>query len=156
MPFPIIRMLLQEGYLKDDEKWLTSRGFSRIGNLILDDVMKALKLGEAGAHSTKNIGVGSVVLDTTRKFEDGNDIRLVNIPLSLLNCVLRTQKEFSRIDIPLQLKTDDLEEYETLYDVRASVVYCIDLSSTMKYSRMFGDLSRIEAAKEGFMESSDA
>ncbi len=52
-PFPIIRMLLQEGYLKDDEKWLTSRGFSRIGNLILDDVMKALKLGEAGAHSTK-------------------------------------------------------------------------------------------------------
>lgn len=148
MPFPIIRKLLQEGYLKDDEKWLTSRGFSRIGNLILDDVMRALKLGEAGAHSTKNIGVGSVVLDTTRKFEDGNDIRLVNIPLSLLNCVLRTQKEFSRIDIPLQLKADDLEEYETLYDVRASVVYCIDLSSTMKYSRMFGDLSRIEAAKK--------
>ncbi len=148
MAFPIIRTLLQGGYLRDDEKWLTSRGFSRIGNLILGDVMKALKLGEAGAHSTKNIGVGSVVLDTTRKFEDGNDIRLVNIPLSLLNCVLRTQKEFSRIDIPLQLKMDDLEEYETLYDVRASVVYCIDLSSTMKYSRMFGDLSRIEAAKK--------
>ena len=97
---------------------------------------------------TKNIGVGFVVLDTTRKFEDGNDMRLVNIPLSLLNCVLRTQKEFSRLDIPLQLKMDDLEEYETLYDVRASVVYCIDLSSTMKYSRMFGDLSRIEAAKK--------
>lgn len=148
MPFPIIRKLLQEGYLKDNEKWLTSRGFSRIGNLILDDVMRALKLGEAGAHNTKNIGVGSVVLDTTRKFEDGNDIRLVNIPLSLLNCVLRTQKEFSRVDIPLQLKADDLEEYETLYDVRASVVYCIDLSSTMRYSRMFGDLSRIEAAKK--------
>jgi uncharacterized protein with von Willebrand factor type A (vWA) domain len=147
-PFPIIRMLLQEGYLKDDEKWLTSRGFSRIGNLILDDVMKALKLGEAGAHSTKNIGVGSVVLDTTRKFEDGSDMRLVNIPLSLLNCVLRMQKEFGSIYIPLQLKMDDLEEYETLSDVRASVVYCIDLSSTMKYSRMFGDLSRIEAAKK--------
>jgi uncharacterized protein with von Willebrand factor type A (vWA) domain len=148
MPFPIIRMLLQEGYLRDDEKWLSSRGFSKIGNLILDDVMKALKVGEAGTHSTKNIGEGSVVLDTTRKFEAGNDIRLVNIPLSLLNCVLRTQKEFGRIDIPLQLKTDDMEEHETLYDVRASVVYCIDLSSTMKYSRMFGDLSRIEAAKK--------
>ena len=148
MPFPIIRRLIQEGYLRDDEKWLTSRGFSRIGNLILNDVMKALKLGEAGAHSTKNIGAGSVVLDTTRKFEEGNDIRLVNIPLSLLNCVLRTQKELSRIDIPLHLKIDDLEEYETLYDVRASVVYCIDLSSTMKYSRMFGELSRIETAKK--------
>jgi uncharacterized protein with von Willebrand factor type A (vWA) domain len=146
--FPIVRMLLHEGYLRDDEKWLTSRGFSRIGNLILDDVMKALKLGEAGAHSIKNIGAGSVVLDTTRRFEDGSGIRLVNIPLSLLHCVLRMQKEFGRIDIPLQLNTDDLEEYETLFDVRASVVYCIDLSSTMKYSRMFGDLSRIEAAKK--------
>ena len=56
LPFPIVRMLLHQGYLRDDEKWLTSRGFSRIGNLILDDVMKALKLGEAGAHGTKNLG----------------------------------------------------------------------------------------------------
>jgi uncharacterized protein with von Willebrand factor type A (vWA) domain len=148
MPSPIIRMLLQEGYLRDDEKWLSSRGFSKIGHLILDDVMQALKVGEAGAHSIKNIGAGSVVLDTTHKFEAGNDIRLVNIPLSLLNCVLRTQKECGKIDIPLRLKIDDFEEYETLFDVRASVVYCIDLSSTMKYSRMFGDLSRIEAAKK--------
>jgi len=141
-------MLLHEGYLKNDEKWLTSRGFSRIGNMILDDVMRALKLGEAGGHSTKTLGTGSVLLDTTRKYEDGNDIRLVNIPLSLLNSVLRVQKEFGRIEIPVQMKTEDLEEYETLHDVRASVVYCIDLSSTMKYSRMFGDLSRIEAAKK--------
>lgn len=148
MPFPIVRMLIQEGYLRDDEKWLTSKGFSRIGNLILDDVMKALRLGEPGAHSTKSIGSGTIVLDTTRKFENGNDMRLVNIPLSLLNCVLRTQRDFGWTDIPLQLKMDDFEEYETLHDVRASVVYCIDLSSTMKYSRMFGDLSRIEAAKK--------
>jgi uncharacterized protein with von Willebrand factor type A (vWA) domain len=148
LPSPILRMLLHEGYLKNDEKWLTSRGFSRIGNMILDDVMRALKLGEAGGHGTKTLGTGSVLLDTTRKYEDGNDIRLVNIPLSLLNSVLRVQKEFGRIEIPVQMKTEDLEEYETLHDVRASVVYCIDLSSTMKYSRMFGDLSRIEAAKK--------
>ena len=56
----------------------------------------------------------------------------------------------------MQMKTEDLEEYETLHDVRASVVYCIDLSSTMKYSRMFGDLSRIEASKEGSVEPGDA
>lgn len=148
LPSPILRMLLHEGYLKNDEKWLTSRGFSRIGNMILGDVMRALKLGEAGGHGTKTLGTGSVLLDTTRKYEDGNDIRLVNIPLSLLNSVLRVQKEFGRIEIPVQMKTEDLEEYETLHDVRASVVYCIDLSSTMKYSRMFGDLSRIEAAKK--------
>jgi uncharacterized protein with von Willebrand factor type A (vWA) domain len=42
---------------------------------------------------------------------------------------------------------DDFEEYETMQDVRVAVVYCIDLSSTMRYSSMYGDMSRIEAAK---------
>jgi uncharacterized protein with von Willebrand factor type A (vWA) domain len=45
------------------------------------------------------------------------------------------------------VEVDDLEQYETLQDVRVAVVYCIDLSSTMRYSSMFGDMSRIEAAK---------
>lgn len=145
---PIVRRLVQEGYLRDDNKWLTSKGFAKIGNMILEDVMKALKMGEVGYHGTKNFGSGSIILDTTRKYETGNDIRLVNIPLSLLNSVLRVETERGRVDIPLQMNTEDLEEYETLRDVRTSVVYCIDLSSTMRYSSMFGDMSRIEAAKK--------
>jgi uncharacterized protein with von Willebrand factor type A (vWA) domain len=42
---------------------------------------------------------------------------------------------------------DDFEEFETVEDVRASVVYCIDLSSTMKSSLTNSGMSRIEAAK---------
>ena len=38
------------------------------------------------------------------------------------------------ITFPLNLQPEDLEEFETLDDVRVAVVYCIDLSSTMKYS----------------------
>ena len=45
----------------------------------------------------------------------------------------------------LQIDVDDFEEYETIQDVRVAVVYCIDLSSTMRYSSMYGDMSRIEA-----------
>jgi len=145
---PLVRKLIQEGYLRDESKWLTSKGFAKIGSRILEDVMKALKIGEIGLHDTQNLGSGSVILDTVRKYEAGGDVRLINIPVSLLNSVQRLQMELGRVEIPLKMKSEDFEEYETLRDVRTSVVYCIDLSSTMRYSTMFGDISRIEAAKK--------
>jgi len=144
---PIVAQLMQKGYLKDSNKWLTSKGFLNIGGKILSDVMRALKTGDLGVHETTSLGRGGIALDSTRSYERGDDIRLVNVPKSLLNTVHRLAKNSSSLKIPLDVEEDDLEEYETLQDVRAAVVYCIDLSSTMRYSSMFGDMSRIEAAK---------
>jgi uncharacterized protein with von Willebrand factor type A (vWA) domain len=144
---PIVAQLIQKGYLKDSKKWLTSKGFMSIGGKILADVMRALKKGDLGFHETTNRGRGTVVLDTTRNYERGDDIRLINVPKSLLNTVQRLRKKNSQLKIPLDIELDDLEQYETLQDVQVAVVYCIDLSSTMRYSSMFGDMSRIEAAK---------
>src|SRR5215510_8412633 len=60
---PIVRQLINKGYLKDSPKWLSSAGFNLIGNRILSDVMKALKAGDYGAHETHDIGGGSLVLE---------------------------------------------------------------------------------------------
>jgi uncharacterized protein with von Willebrand factor type A (vWA) domain len=144
---PIITQLIQKGYLKDSEKWLSARGFIDIGGKILNDVMKALKTGDFGTHTTTNLGSGSLVLDTNKKYEPGDDIRLINVPSTLLNTVQRVAKKGSQIKIPLDIGLEDLEEYEMMQDVRVALVYCIDLSSTMRYSSMFEDMSRIEAAK---------
>ena len=89
-------------------------------------------------------------MDTNRECEPGDDIRLVNVPSSLLNTVQEATKKGGQIKIPLDIDLEDLEEYETMQDVRVALVYCIDLSSTMRYSSMFGDMSRIEAPKEHF------
>jgi len=144
---PLVRQLINKGYLKDSPKWLSTKGFNMIGGKILSDVMKALKAGEYGMHETHDIGSGSVVLDTSKKYEPGDDIRLLNVPKSLLNTVQRMSKDGSELKVPLQINVEDFEEYETMQDVRVAVVYCIDLSSTMRYSSMYGDMSRIEAAK---------
>jgi uncharacterized protein with von Willebrand factor type A (vWA) domain len=143
----LVRYLMQKGYLKDSPKWLSAKGFTAIGGKILSDVMKALNAGEYGTHESQNLGSGSLVLDTTKKYEPGNDIRLLNVPKSLLNTIQRTLKDGDNLKLPLQIDVDDFEEYETTQDVRVAVVYCIDLSSTMRYSSMYGDMSRIEAAK---------
>lgn len=145
---PLVRHLMNKGYLRDSPQWLSAKGFDTIGAKILSDVMKALKAGEYGMHETHNIGSGSLVLDTSKKYEPGDDIRLLNVPKTLLNAIQRASKEGGEITLPLQMDVEDFEEYETMQDVRVAVVYCIDLSSTMRYSSMYGDMSRIEAAKK--------
>lgn len=110
--------------------------------------MKDLNSAEVGLHETKLTGSGNVLIDTTKKFEPGNDIKFLSVPQTLLNTIKRISKLNHKIDFPIAIDLDDLEEFETLEDVRAAIVYCIDLSSTMKYSIGKIGISRIEAAKK--------
>jgi uncharacterized protein with von Willebrand factor type A (vWA) domain len=145
---PITMYLQKQGYLKDEKKWLTNKGFFEIGGKLLQDVMKAIKEGGLGFHETKNVGTGSVMQDTTKKFEPGDDIKFLNVPQTVLNSVQRITKKDSEITFPITMELDDLEEFEAIEEVKVAVVYCIDLSSTMKYSVNSGESSRIEAAKK--------
>ena len=143
----VVKYLMQKGYLKEGKKWLSKQGFMNIGSRILTDVMKALKSGDLGLHETVKLGSGTTVLDTSKKYEPGGDIRLLNVPKSLLNTIERIVKNSNEIKFPLDIDIDDFEEYETMQEVRVAIVYCIDLSSTMRYSSTIGEASRIEAAK---------
>src|SRR5574337_3169 len=145
---PIIKYLQKLGYLKDDKKWLTKKAFFEIGQNLLRDVMEAINAGGSGFHEPKNVGFGDTVLDTTTKLEMGDDIKHMNIPATLLNLIQRKQSQNKPIQFPLELEFDDFEKFETKEETKVAVVYCIDLSSTMKYSLNSGEGTRIEAAKK--------
>lgn len=144
----IIAELQQLGYIKDSRKWLSKKGFFAVGTKLLEDVVRALNKGTIGLHETQFSGNGSLNLDSTKKYELGDDLRLLNVPLSLLNAIERRSGSKLPIQLPIEFQADDLEIYETKRDVSIAIVYCIDLSSTMRYSTMFGDMTRIEAAKK--------
>jgi uncharacterized protein with von Willebrand factor type A (vWA) domain len=145
---PITKYLQKIGYLKDKKKWLTNKAFFEIGGKLLHDVMKSITEGGFGFHETKNVGTGNTILDSTKKLELGDDIRNLNIPKTVLNSIQRITKKFSEVKFPINLNFDDFEEFETVEENKVAVVYCIDLSSTMKYSVSSGEGSRIEAAKK--------
>ncbi len=145
---PIIKYLQKIGYLKDKKKWLTNKAFFEIGGKLLHDVMNSISEGGFGFHETKNVGTGSIIMDTTKKLEIGDDIRNLNVPQTVLNSIQRITKKFSEVKFPITLNLDDFEEFETIEENKVAVVYCIDLSSTMKYSISSGEGSRIEAAKK--------
>jgi len=144
----ITRLLREKGYLKENDKWLTKKGFFAIGKKILNDVMRNLKQSDFGFHETTFSGDGNVVIDSTRKFEPGNDIKYLSAHQTLLNSIQRLSNENKSIKFPLSLSPDDLEQHETLDDVKTAIVYCIDLSSTMKSQIGENGSSRLEAAKK--------
>src|SRR5574340_1582452 len=115
---------------------------------MLEDVMKAINEGSSGFHETKNIGSGGTILDTTKKLEIGEDIKNLDIPKTILNSIQRSKLKSSEAKFPIELRFEDFEKFETKEEVKVAVVYCIDLSSTMKYSLSSGDGTRIEAAKK--------
>ena len=139
------KMLQDSGYLRDTKNWLTNKAFLEIGNKILHDVMDNLNSSDFGLHQTNYSGGGDITIDTTKKFEPGDDIKYLSASHTILNSIQRLVRNNSEIAFPLSVDPNDLEEYETLEDVRAAVVYCIDLSSTMKIK--MGNISRIESAK---------
>lgn len=139
-----IRTLMEAGYLKDDgDRWLTRRGFEAVGRAILREIMSNVSAQDTGEHQTVLTGSGETVLDTTRAFEHGDDMRHLSVQETLLNTVRRERSTA----FPLRIIAEDMEQYETYASAKTAVVYCIDLSSTMR-TKMQGGHSRIRAAKK--------
>ncbi|MXX20775.1 MAG: VWA domain-containing protein [Cenarchaeum sp. SB0667_bin_13] len=137
-----IKRLYDMGYIRDEKKWLTKKGFDAIGRMILRKIMQNARSLGTGEHSTNLRGDGEITMDTTRKYEYGDDPKNLSVHDTLLNSILNNKT--SRF--PLNITTSDMAVYETYSDTRAAIVYCIDLSSTMK-TKMKDGTSRMESAK---------
>ncbi len=145
----ILAYLEEEGYInRGSRRLLTGKGFMSIGILMLKDVLKAFKSNTLGMHETSKSGYGTMMLESSKRYEQGDDLKALNVPKSILNAVERIMREKGMVDLPIEFKVDDLEQYEMLNEVKVAVAYCIDLSSTMRYSSLNDDVSRIEAAKK--------
>ena len=145
---PITKRLQNLGYLKADKKWLTKKAFFEIGQKILEDVIKIVEKDTHGFHETRNIGYSNTILDTSKKLEIGDDIKHLDIPSTVLNALQRQKRKHEILKLPLEIDLSDFEKFETKEEVKIAIVYCIDLSSTMKYSLISGMGTRIEAAKK--------
>ena len=178
MDLPIVSSLIERGYLIDSKKnWLKKKGFMKVGQEILSEIIKSLKADKLGMHETHFTGSsGNIIQENSKKYEFGNELSNINVNSTIMNIIDRKIKKkitnfnnintnnynkqyrrgglsssspstLSSIEFPLDLDYQDLEIYETMEEIQVATVYCIDLSSTMKYASMYNDLSRIEAAK---------
>ena len=150
--------------------WLTRRGSAAVADRILRDILREMGLHGFGPHETGQRGAGSSALqDQTRRPEPGEpvDAGRIDAVRTVLNAAARAAaakrrrpsgpggpgaalpgRAGSAGPFPLDIAPGDIEEAEPAREAGAAIVYCIDLSSTMKY-RLGGPAgpSRIEAAK---------
>ena len=172
-PTPLVDTLRGMGYLRprraaaaaapgfQPSGWLTRRGFAAVGDRILRGIVRGMSPHGFGPHETSLRGGGSsALLDQTRRPEPGEpvDAGRIDAVRTVLNAAARAAAAERQQErrcgrgpsdpFPLDIAPGDIEEAEAARDVGAAVVYCIDLSSTMKY-RLGGPAgpSRIEAAK---------
>lgn len=136
------RRLQKMGYVKDEKKWLTRKGFDAISRMILRSVMRDAKSSGVGEHMTNLRGSGEITMDMTRRYEFGDDPKNLSVHDTLLNAILNNGDN----GFPLNVETRDMAVHETYSDTGAAIVYCIDLSSTMK-TKMKDGTSRMESAK---------
>lgn len=163
---PIVRELIKKGYLTEDSnRWINKKGFMKMGEQILAEIIKSLKADKLGMHETMFTGYGSIIQESSRRYEVGNEISNISINSTIRNFLDRVYSSDTgkgknilnadddnddhrkKIEFPLDITYEDIEIYDTLEEIQVSTVYCIDLSSTMKYASMYSDLSRIEASK---------
>lgn len=142
---PLIKTLKDSGYLRDGKDWMTKKAFEEIGERMIRDTLRNLEPSDFGPHHTRHPGYGSTAIETTRRLEPGDDAGVVNAQQTVLNAIMRAAGRGSRIVFPIDVEPEDVEVYETLRDASSAVVYCIDLSSTMK--ARLGRTTRMETAK---------
>lgn len=144
---PFTELLYNMGYVRDERHWLTRRGFDAVGGRMLRDIMNGMESSRYGLHEAARPGDGGTELESTKRLEPGDGIVNLSVQHTILNAVRRICAAGQRPGFPIDIRPDDLEAYEMLEDVRAAVVYCIDLSSTMR-TKLGENTSRLEAAKK--------
>ena len=89
---PIVSQLIERGYLVDSKNWLKKKGFLRVGQEILSEIIKSLKADKLGMHETHFTGSGNIIQENSKKYEFGNELSNININSTIMNFIERQIK----------------------------------------------------------------
>lgn len=138
----MMEYLAKSGYLRDDKRWLTKRGFEAAGAAMLREILRDLASPDPGEHPISHIGTGENPTEQTRPYELGDDMADAAIQETLLNAYSRS----GQVSVPVDIQYQDVETHQMQAEAKVAVAYCIDLSSTMR-TRLKDGASRMEAAR---------
>jgi len=118
---------------------LTPKGERRLREAAFEEIFNKLRKAGTGDHrASRGSSEGDEVLPEKRRFEFGDDVRLIDFSDSLFNAVGRSG------DFEMDLAEEDLEVYETDRATGCATVLLIDISHSMI---LYGE-DRITPAKQ--------
>ena len=136
-------MLTESGYLiqKGGQTQLSPKGVRKIGQLALRDIYQNLIKDRAGSHLTDYRGVSEMRPDEVRPYTYGDPLNL-----DLVSTLKRSLKR--KAEVPLELRPDDFQIFESDYGSTSSTVLCLDMSWSMSWEGRFAAAKKVAMAME--------
>ena len=141
-------ILTQAGYLtgKEGRVNLSPKGVRRLGQLALRDIYQGLLRDRPGGHQIDHRGFDEPRPDATRPYQHGD-------PLNL-DLVRTLKKALQRkAGLPLEIRPDDFEVYDTSHATSTSTVLLLDMSWSMSWEGRFAAAKRVAMAMEALIRS---
>ena len=137
---------------KDGRFQLTPKAYRVFQGKLLSRIFSQLKASKTGRHEGSIVGEGAVELQSTKPYEFGDSLTNMDIPQTLINAMLRTNGE-SGPQLPIRLKTEDIEIHRTKNNPKSATVVVMDMSGSMRYDGQYINVKRMAMAMEGLIRS---
>jgi uncharacterized protein with von Willebrand factor type A (vWA) domain len=144
----ILLLLQQAGYVvnREGRAQLSPKGIRKIGQLALRDIYQGLLRDRPGGHQADHRGLQEVRPDATRAYQYGDPLHL--------DLVGTLKKSLGRRPgVPLELRPDDFEVFDTHLATTSSTVLLLDMSWSMSWEGRFAAAKRVAMAMESLVRS---
>jgi len=123
---------------------------------LLEKIFSSLDPSRTGRHEGKVVGDGAVELVPTRPYEFGDSVAHMDIPGSLVNCMLREAGERAADPTlprqPLRLQQRDIEVHSTRNSPKCATTVVLDMSGSMRHGGLYVSVKRMALALQGLVQ----
>lgn len=139
----------RQGLSNQDGRFqLTPEAYRVFQGKLLGRIFSQLKASKTGRHEGNIVGEGAVELQSTKPYEFGDSLTHMDIPQTLINAMLRDGRE-----LPIRLKTEDIEIHRTRNNPKSATVVIMDMSGSMRYDGQYINVKRMALAIDGLIRS---
>jgi hypothetical protein len=149
----IEQMAAQQGLERTKRGYqLTPQAMRIFQGKLLERIFSALDPSRTGRHQVNVQGDGAVELVPTRPYEFGDSVAHMDIPGSLVNCMLRTAGDPTAVGRPLRLSQRDIEVHRTRNTPKCATTVVLDMSGSMRYGGLYVNVKRMALALQGLVQ----
>jgi uncharacterized protein with von Willebrand factor type A (vWA) domain len=139
----------QQGLEKTAQGYrLTPKAYRLFQGRLLERIFANLQAARTGRHQGPIVGEGAVEMQQTKQYEFGDSLANMDIPGSLINCMLRDGP-----GLPLRLKSDDIIVHRTRNTPKCATAVLLDMSGSMRYDGLYINVKRMGLALDGLIRS---
>jgi uncharacterized protein with von Willebrand factor type A (vWA) domain len=139
----------QQGLEKTAQGYrLTPKAYRLFQGRLLERIFANLEASRTGRHQGPIVGEGAVEMQQTKQYEFGDSLANMDIPGSLINCMLRDGP-----GLPMRLKSDDIIVHRTRNTPKCATAVLLDMSGSMRYDGLYINVKRMGLALDGLIRS---